>query len=195
MHGQKYWLFSWISFWVLFIWFIIHVWYMNNCKYTFSSTIYIGSNICYVPAPIGSTVTGDLPTRMSVTHIHVSFCQVGFQCQGRSWELKLYWTATQNGSLIPNSILYWCRCVSLLGSIPGASHTIKAYTQVQEVMLGYWLGSKFIVCNYIKQFYLLFITIGFQGHRTEYVINLGIRMFPSSSRNIWETIISSRLAR
>jgi hypothetical protein len=43
------------------------------------------------------TVVGDLPcltfmpTRMSVTHIHVSFCQVGCQFPERSWELKLYW--------------------------------------------------------------------------------------------------------
>ena len=29
-----------------------------------------------------------------------------------------------------------------LGSIPGASYTIKAYIQVQEVMLGGWFGSK-----------------------------------------------------
>ena len=33
---------------------------------------------------------------------------------GRSWELKLYLTTTQNGSLIPNGFLYWCRCFSLL---------------------------------------------------------------------------------
>ena len=39
------------------------------------------------------------------------------------------------------------------GSIPGAAYTIKAYTQVQEVLLGGWFRSKLIVGNYTKQFY------------------------------------------
>ena len=38
----------------------------------------------------------------------------------------------------------------MLGSIPGAAYTIKAYTQVQEVLLGGWFGSKLIVANYRK---------------------------------------------
>ena len=41
----------------------------------------------------------------------------------------------------------------MLGSIPGAAYTIKAYTQVQEVLLGGWFRSKLIVGNYTKQFY------------------------------------------
>ena len=41
----------------------------------------------------------------------------------------------------------------MLGSIPGAAYTIKAYTQVQEVLLGGWFRSKLIVVNYKKQFY------------------------------------------
>ena len=41
----------------------------------------------------------------------------------------------------------------MLGSIPGAAYTIKAYTQVQEVLLGDWFQSKLIVGNYTKQFY------------------------------------------
>ena len=41
----------------------------------------------------------------------------------------------------------------MLGSIPGAGYAIKAYTQVQEVLLGGWFRSKLIVVNYKKQFY------------------------------------------
>jgi hypothetical protein len=37
-----------------------------------------------------STFHVNLPTRMSVIHIHVFFCIVGYQFPGRSWELKLY---------------------------------------------------------------------------------------------------------
>jgi hypothetical protein len=38
-------------------------------------------------------------------------------------------------------------------SIPGTAYTIKAYTQVQEVLLVVWFGSEIIVGNYINQFY------------------------------------------
>jgi hypothetical protein len=41
----------------------------------------------------------------------------------------------------------------MLGSIPGAADTMKAYTQVQEVLLGGWFRSKLIVGNDTKQFY------------------------------------------
>jgi hypothetical protein len=41
----------------------------------------------------------------------------------------------------------------IFGSIPGPAYTIKAYTQVQEGLLGGWFGSKFIVGNYTKQLY------------------------------------------
>jgi hypothetical protein len=39
-----------------------------------------------------------------------------------------------------------------LGSIPGTAYIIKAYTQVQEVLLG-WFGSMLVVGNYAQQFY------------------------------------------
>lgn len=35
----------------------------------------------------------------------------------------------------------------MLMSIPGAAYTMKAYTQVQEVLVGGWFMSKLIVCN------------------------------------------------
>lgn len=38
----------------------------------------------------------------------------------------------------------------MLMSIPGAAYTMKAYTQVQEVLVGGWFMSKLIVCNYTK---------------------------------------------
>jgi hypothetical protein len=41
----------------------------------------------------------------------------------------------------------------MLGSIPEAADTIKAYTQVQEMLLGGWFRSKLTVSNYTKQFY------------------------------------------
>ena len=41
----------------------------------------------------------------------------------------------------------------MLGSIPGAAYTIKAHTQVQEVLLGGWFRAKLIVSNYTKQFF------------------------------------------
>jgi hypothetical protein len=44
----------------------------------------------------------------------------------------------------------------MLGSIPGAvykGNTIKAYTQVQEVLPDGWFRSKFIVGYYTKEFY------------------------------------------
>ena len=44
----------------------------------------------------------------------------------------------------------------MLGSIPRVAYKkgkiIKAHTQVQEVLLGGWFGSKLIVANYTKQF-------------------------------------------
>ena len=40
----------------------------------------------------------------------------------------------------------------MLGSIPEAADTIKAYTLVQEVLLGNWFSSKLIVGNYTKLF-------------------------------------------
>jgi hypothetical protein len=43
----------------------------------------------------------------------------------------------------------------MLESISGAAYTIKAHTQVQEVLLGGWFRSKLIVGNYTKQFYRL----------------------------------------
>jgi hypothetical protein len=53
----------------------------------------------------------------------------------------------------------------MLGSIPGPDYAIKAYTQVQEVLLGGWSGSKLIIGNY-KAILLTFIMTGFQGHKT-----------------------------
>ena len=50
----------------------------------------------------------------------------------------------------------------MLGSIPGAAYTIKAYTQVQEVLLGGWFGSKLIVGTVL----LTSNIIGSQGHRS-----------------------------
>jgi hypothetical protein len=43
----------------------------------------------------------------------------------------------------------------MLGSIPGAAYKSKNHklrTQVQEVLLGGWFGSKLIVANCTKQF-------------------------------------------
>ena len=56
---------------------------------------------------------------------------------------------------------------------------------MQEVLLGGWFRYKLIMGNY-KAGLLTSIIIGFQVHRDhkKYVINLGIRKFPSNSRNI-----------
>ena len=43
----------------------------------------------------------------------------------------------------------------ILGSIPEAVYTIKAYIQVQEVLLDGRFRPKIIVFNYTKQFYSL----------------------------------------
>jgi hypothetical protein len=48
-------------------------------------------------------------------------------------------------------VSHWCRCLSYIGFIPGAAYTIKAYMQVQEVLLGGQFGYKLIVVNYTKQ--------------------------------------------
>jgi hypothetical protein len=43
----------------------------------------------------------------------------------------------------------------MLGNIPGAAYTIKAYNtgaDMQCCLLGGWFGSKLIVGNYTKQF-------------------------------------------
>ena len=40
----------------------------------------------------------------------------------------------------------------MLGSISGAAYMIKAFTQVEEVLLYGWFRSKIIVGNYTKQF-------------------------------------------
>jgi hypothetical protein len=117
----------------------------------------------------------NLPTRMSVTHIHVSFCQVG--CQ---FPRNLNFT----GPFLKMEVLYWnskyksqykkLQMVSYIGagvsltlrSIPGAAYTIKAYTQVQKSLLSGWFGSKFIVGSCNKTVLLTSIMICFQGHRT-----------------------------
>lgn len=50
----------------------------------------------------------------------------------------------------------------MLGSIPGAAYTIKAYTQVQEVLLNGWLV--WVQAGY-KTVLLTSIVIDFQGHQ------------------------------
>lgn len=71
----------------------------------------------------------------------------------------------------------------MLGSFWGP--TTKVHTQVQEVLSGSWFGSKLIVANHTKQFYLTSIVIGFQEHQiTEHnrICNqLEMRKFPSNS--------------
>ena len=50
----------------------------------------------------------------------------------------------------------------ILGFIPGAAYEgniIKAHTQVQEVLLSGWCGSKLIVANHTKQVYLTSVVI------------------------------------
>ena len=74
--------------------------------------------------------------------------------------------------------------VSLMsGSIPGVANTIKAYTQLAGRAAG-WLVWLQAYCG------LLYKAIDFnrnwfpRGQNiTEYVINLGMRKFPSNSRN------------
>ena len=88
----------------------------------------------------------NLSTGVSDTHAHVYFL-------GDLGNLNF------TGPLLKMEVLfqkvsYIGAGVSLmLGSIPGAAYTIKAYTQVQEVLLGGWFRSKLIVGNYTKQFY------------------------------------------
>jgi hypothetical protein len=77
------------------------------------------------------------------------------------------------------------------GSIPGAAYTIKAYTQVQEVLLGGWFRSKLISGNYTINSSIDFYHDWFPRAQniTEYVITLGIRNFPSNNRNISESFL------
>ena len=65
---------------------------------------------------------------MSVTHIHVSFCQVGCQFQGGLGNLNFTQPLLKMEVLF-QVVSYIGAGVSLmLGSIPGAAYTIKAYT-------------------------------------------------------------------
>ena len=81
------------------------------------------------------------------------FCHVGCQFPERSWKLTLTAPLLKMEVLF-QIVSYIGAGVSLmLGSIPGAAYTIKAYTQVQEVLLGGWFRSKLIVGNYTKQVY------------------------------------------
>ena len=48
-------------------------------------------------------------------HANVSFCQVEYKFPGKSSELKLYLTLSQNGSFIKNIFLYWSRHLSYDG--------------------------------------------------------------------------------
>jgi hypothetical protein len=86
-----------------------------------------------------------LLTRMSVIHIHVSFCQVGCLFPGRSWELKLYVTVTQNGRLIPHSLLYRCRCLSYVKVYPRGSFYRKNVYTSAGIAAGWLTGVKPIV--------------------------------------------------
>jgi len=128
---------------------------------------------------------------MSITHIHVSFCQVGCQFPGRSWELKLYSTTTQNGSLIPNSFLYWCGCLSYVGVHPRGQLINHKSLYTGAGSAAGWLGPG-----------LLWVTIQSRSsdfyhdwfpraqNITECIINLGMRRFPSNSRsNIGESFL------
>ena len=84
------------------------------------------------------------------------------------------------------------------GSIPGAAYTIKAYTQVQEVLLGGWFRSKLISGNYTINSSIDFYHDWFPRAQniTEYVISLGIRKFPSYNRkNIRKFPYNGRLTR
>lgn len=71
-------------------------------------------------------------------------------------------------SLLKMEVLFQAAGVSLvLGPSQGQpikANTIKAHTQVQEVLLGCWFGSKPIVANSTKLLSAS-ITIGFQGHK------------------------------
>lgn len=71
-------------------------------------------------------------------------------------------------SLLKMEVLFQIAGVSLmLGPSQGQlikANTTKALTQVQEVLLGCWFGSKPIAANSTKLLPAS-ITIGFQGHR------------------------------
>ena len=125
---------------------------------------------------------------MSGTHVHVSFCQVGCQFPGRSWELKLYLTPTQNGSLIPNSFLYWCRCLSYVGVHPRSSLYHKS------LYIGAGSAIKWVVGlgpSWIQNSSTDFYHDWFPRAQniTGYVTHLGIIKFPSNSRNIGKSFL------
>ena len=130
---------------------------------------------------------------MSVTHVHVSFCQVGCQFPGRPWELKLYSTDTQNGSLTPNSFLYWHRCLSYVGVHPRGSLYLQNLYSCRRCCWVAGLGPSSLWVTLQNSLTNLLTNYGDWFPRaqniTEYVINLGIRKFPSNSRNIWESFL------
>ena len=134
---------------------------------------------------------------MSVTHVHVSFCQVGCQFPGRSWELKLHLTTTQNGSLVPISFLYWCMCLSHVGSIPEAAYKgdIHKSSHIAAGSATRWLVWVQAYCGQLYNSSTEFCHDWFPRAQsiTDHVI---IRKFPANSRNIWESfLINGRLAR
>ena len=104
---------------------------------------------------------------MSVTHAHVSFCQGGYQFPERSWELTLYLVTPQMEVLFQIASYISADASLMVGSIPTIkTKTIKAYIQVQELLLRLWFRSKLIEANYTKQFCLTSIVIGFQEHQS-----------------------------
>ena len=64
---------------------------------------------------------------MSVTHVHVSFCQGGCQFPERSWELKLYLITTQIEVLFQMASYISAGVSLMLGSIPGAAYRSKTH--------------------------------------------------------------------
>lgn len=67
----------------------------------------------------------NLPTRMSVTHVHIAFCLIGCHFLGRSWEVKLYLTPIQNGSHNQIASYIGTGISNMLQSIQGASYKSK----------------------------------------------------------------------
>jgi hypothetical protein len=69
----------------------------------------------------------------------------------------------------------------MLGSNPGTAYTVKAYTQVQEVLLGVWFRKVTVQNCFIDLYRDWFPRT---QNITEYLINLSIRKFPSETAKL-----------